>query len=182
MDTGKQLALLVTCTLRIALSERKEPWSSIMVELQTEKKTEWKMNEYKALDGEASSSTGAGPLVMRQEFSLCRVYKKSKCLQAFDRRPPPEVVIGEPSIIRAQQAEHHHEEATTLISHQIHQNPQYMVDRTSSLDSSSSGDHHLGGLTSQIGESSNNMASMDASTDGEPFWDLDQLDWSFGSR
>ncbi|KAK4834673.1 hypothetical protein QYF36_026635 [Acer negundo] len=146
------------------------------------KKTEWKMNEYKALDGEASSSTGAGPLVMRQEFSLCRVYKKSKCLQAFDRRPPPEVVIGEPIIIRAQQAEHHHEEATTLISHQIHQNPQYMVDRTSSLDSSSSGDHHLGGLTSQIGESSNNMASMDASTDGEPFWDLDQLDWSFGSR
>ncbi|KAI9153206.1 hypothetical protein LWI28_007732 [Acer negundo] len=63
MDTGKQLALLVTCTLRIALSERKEPWSSIMVELQTEKKTEWKMNEYKALDGEASSATGAGPPV-----------------------------------------------------------------------------------------------------------------------
>ncbi|KAK3174007.1 hypothetical protein Dsin_032931 [Dipteronia sinensis] len=29
MDTGKQLALLVTFTLPIALLERKEPWSSI---------------------------------------------------------------------------------------------------------------------------------------------------------
>ncbi|KAK3174006.1 hypothetical protein Dsin_032930 [Dipteronia sinensis] len=80
------------------------------------------MNEYKAIGGEASSSAGAGPPVIRQEFSVCRVSKKSKCLQAFDRRPPPEVVIGEPSIIRApHQAEHHHEEATTSISHQIHQ-------------------------------------------------------------
>ncbi|KAK0585357.1 hypothetical protein LWI29_027382 [Acer saccharum] len=143
------------------------------------KKTEWKMNEYKALDGEASSSTGAGD---EARIQFVPGVQKSKCLQAFDRRPPPEVVIGEPSIIRAQQAEPHHEEATTSISHQIHQNPQPMVDRTSSLDSSSSGDHHLGGLTSQIGESSNNMASMDTSTDGEPFWDLDQLEWFFGTR
>ena len=34
---------------------------------------------------------------LREEFSLCRVYKKSKCLRAFDRRPVGvEVMIGEP--------------------------------------------------------------------------------------
>lgn len=26
---------------------------------------------------------------MRQKFSLCRIYKKSKTLRSFDRRPPP---------------------------------------------------------------------------------------------
>ncbi|KAH7554107.1 hypothetical protein ACOSP7_028887 [Xanthoceras sorbifolium] len=140
-------------------------------------KTEWKMNEYKAIDGEASSSTAAIPPVMRQEFSLCRVYKKSKCLRAFDRRPPAGVVIGEP-IVRTQQAHHHgHEEATTITDHRMIEDPQYMVDRTSSLESSSSGDQ---GMPSQIGESSNNMASMN-STD-EPLWDLDQLDCFCGIR
>ncbi|KAG5553298.1 hypothetical protein RHGRI_011233 [Rhododendron griersonianum] len=50
-------------------------------------KTEWKMNEYKAIEGEASSSTTSPIPKLRQEFSLCRVYKNSKCLRAFDRRP-----------------------------------------------------------------------------------------------
>ncbi|OWM79070.1 NAC domain-containing protein 90-like [Punica granatum] len=50
------------------------------------RKTEWKMNEYKAIEGEASSSSGAIPK-LRQEYSLCRVYKQSKCVRAFDRRP-----------------------------------------------------------------------------------------------
>ncbi|XP_039125427.1 NAC domain-containing protein 90-like [Dioscorea cayenensis subsp. rotundata] len=42
-------------------------------------KTKWKMNEYKALEGTTSK--------LRNEFSLCRVYIKSGCLRAFDRRP-----------------------------------------------------------------------------------------------
>ncbi|KAA8518551.1 hypothetical protein F0562_016025 [Nyssa sinensis] len=52
----------------------------------TGRKTEWKMNEYRAIEGETSSSNTATPK-LRQEFSLCRVYIKSKCLRAFDRRP-----------------------------------------------------------------------------------------------
>ncbi|KAE8676495.1 NAC domain-containing protein 90 [Hibiscus syriacus] len=53
-------------------------------------KTDWKMNEYKAFHGEVSSvalANGAQLPPLRQEFSLCRVYKKSKCLRSFDRRP-----------------------------------------------------------------------------------------------
>nr|UBT01679.1 NAC transcription factor 75 [Litchi chinensis] len=137
------------------------------------KKTEWKMNEYKAVDREASSSAGATPTVMRQEFSVCRVYKKSKCLRAFDRRPPPAMVIGDPIIRTHQQAHHGHEEATTLMYNQI-QNPQLMGDRTSSLESSSSGDQGLLHHDDMGGSSNNNMAPMESA--GEPFWDLDQLD------
>lgn len=51
------------------------------------KKTLWKMNEYKASDGEASATNSVTNLKLRHEFSLCRVYKNSKCVRAFDRRP-----------------------------------------------------------------------------------------------
>ncbi|KAI4318817.1 hypothetical protein MLD38_032482 [Melastoma candidum] len=49
-------------------------------------KTEWKMNEYKAVEGEANPSTPTA-LKTKDEFSLCRVYKKSKTQRSFDRRP-----------------------------------------------------------------------------------------------
>ncbi|KAL8242431.1 hypothetical protein R6Q59_012733 [Mikania micrantha] len=50
-------------------------------------KTKWKMNEYKAFRDESSSTnTNRKPEVM-EELSLCRVYVKSNCLRAFDRRP-----------------------------------------------------------------------------------------------
>ncbi|KAJ7971622.1 putative NAC domain-containing protein [Quillaja saponaria] len=58
-------------------------------------KTEWKMNEYKTIKGDASSSSSSSAIPMvRQELSLCQVYKKSKCLRAFDRRPPPREEAG----------------------------------------------------------------------------------------
>nr|GMD29950.1 NAC domain-containing protein 90-like [Ipomoea batatas]GMD35016.1 NAC domain-containing protein 90-like [Ipomoea batatas]GMD36726.1 NAC domain-containing protein 90-like [Ipomoea batatas] len=50
-------------------------------------KTEWKINEYKAVHGAASASAPLSDLELRQEFSLCRLYKKPKCDRAFDRRP-----------------------------------------------------------------------------------------------
>ncbi|KAH6837219.1 NAC domain containing protein 90, partial [Perilla frutescens var. hirtella] len=50
-------------------------------------KTTWKMNEYKAIN--ASSSPTPNPQ-LREELSLCRIYKKSRSLRAFDRRPPSE--------------------------------------------------------------------------------------------
>ncbi|XP_062112710.1 NAC domain-containing protein 90-like [Humulus lupulus] len=77
-------------------------------------KTQWKMNEYKAIaiQGEPTitSSTTAtpDPPLLRQEFSLCRVYKKTKCLRAFDRRPTREEIITISPII-AHPHHHHHE-------------------------------------------------------------------------
>ncbi|OMO99994.1 No apical meristem (NAM) protein, partial [Corchorus capsularis] len=53
----------------------------------TGKKTEWKMNEYKAIEGEAPSSINGPPP------SLVPSVQESKCLRSFDRRPPPEVVL-----------------------------------------------------------------------------------------
>ncbi|XP_031282571.1 NAC domain-containing protein 90-like [Pistacia vera] len=137
----------------------------------TGRKTEWKMNEYKAIEGEASTS-------VRQDFSLCRVYKKSKCLRAFDRRPPPPppgaVMIGES---RAQQAEDHRgDKATASYHHQITSSQILMPEITSSLESSSSGDH---GHTSQNDES--NIMAVGSDCD-QLLWDLDQLDWFCGTR
>ncbi|CAK7341887.1 unnamed protein product [Dovyalis caffra] len=98
---------------------------------------------------------------LKQEFSLCRVYKKSKFVRAFDRRPLG-VETGEK--MRAQAA-HGADEATTS-----HQNPS-TVQITCSHDSSSLEDH---GQPFQTGESSN-VAIMDVDT--EPIWDWAQLDW-----
>ncbi|KAI3471911.1 hypothetical protein Pfo_028599 [Paulownia fortunei] len=54
------------------------------------RKTVWKMNEYKVIESdEASSSSTAANPQLREELSLCRIYKRSKCLRAFDRRPHP---------------------------------------------------------------------------------------------
>ncbi|CAN6332905.1 unnamed protein product [Urochloa humidicola] len=61
-------------------------------------KTEWKLNEYKALDYEdeyaaAAAAAHAGVpapsinLQTRGEFTLCRLYTKSGCPRQFDRRP-----------------------------------------------------------------------------------------------
>ncbi|KAL6609896.1 hypothetical protein ACP70R_039865 [Stipagrostis hirtigluma subsp. patula] len=55
-------------------------------------KTEWKMNEYRALEDAAAAATSAPApgrvLQTRSEFSLCRLYTWSGCLRQFDRRPP----------------------------------------------------------------------------------------------
>ncbi|TVU26864.1 hypothetical protein EJB05_29433, partial [Eragrostis curvula] len=52
-------------------------------------KTPWKMNEYKAAvvaDPGPVAATPA-PLKLRNEFSVCRVYKSNGTLRSFDRRP-----------------------------------------------------------------------------------------------
>lgn len=112
---------------------------------------------------------------VRQELSLCRVYKKSKCLRTFDRRPPPppaagaaSVLIGEPMLV--QQADGN--ELTTT-SHHHHQDPRIDPERTSSVESSSSGDHAQQSLN---GETSN----MAIGSDSELWWDLEQIDWFNG--
>ncbi|KAJ1686256.1 hypothetical protein LUZ63_017646 [Rhynchospora breviuscula] len=49
-------------------------------------KTNWKMNEYKALQHHAQGVPNQVP-TLRKEFSLCRVYVKTATLRSFDRRP-----------------------------------------------------------------------------------------------
>lgn len=98
---------------------------------------------------------------LRQEFSLCRVYKKSKCLRAFDRRPSGVVIGGQPP---AHRQVHHGDVAST--SGRPNRSP---AERTSSLESSSSGDH--GHPSQAAGESRN----MEMAVDNDPLWRWDQL-------
>ncbi|XP_010683676.2 NAC domain-containing protein 90 [Beta vulgaris subsp. vulgaris] len=65
-------------------------------------KTEWKMNEYMPVEDHPSSLTNPAPS-LNGDFTVCRVYIKSKCLRAFDRRPAPQP-INRPSLLG-----HHHE-------------------------------------------------------------------------
>ncbi|KAL4354921.1 hypothetical protein GQ457_06G010400 [Hibiscus cannabinus] len=125
------------------------------------RKTEWKMNEYKALDDAAPSTLSVRKnnmrieikRTLRHEFSLCRVYKKSKCLRSFDRRPPAGgVQIAEPSAAAAAASRY--------------QSPQMAAVRTP--DSSSSEDH---GKPFQTGENNNSPAVL-VNFD-EFFWNLD---------
>ncbi|XWS66632.1 hypothetical protein CRYUN_Cryun05aG0216700 [Craigia yunnanensis] len=124
------------------------------------KKTEWKMNEYKAIEGEACLANGEPP-TLRKEFSLCRIYKKSKCLRSFDRRPPPGVVqIGEP-------APQHGNDFGVGKSHQSTETAARTT--TSSPESSFSGDNHANRST-QTGESNSSRMVVD---DEYSFWDVD---------
>ncbi|CAN6586811.1 unnamed protein product [Malus baccata var. baccata] len=150
------------------------------------KKTEWMMNEYKGIEVHAdhnnqlsmaasssntstSTSTLSAP-TLREEFSLCRVYKKSKCLRAFDRRPPAIEITRNPTLIiqgaHAQGANHLDQGSTTS-----NRNPQNMGDRTnlSSLDSSSSGGH--GSQSSQPERS----WTLPMGVDNEAIWEWDEL-------
>ncbi|GJY48598.1 NAC domain-containing protein 90-like protein [Tanacetum coccineum] len=54
-------------------------------------KTKWKMNEYNAFKEEPLANPSLRPetnnMQLMEELSLCRVYVKSQCIRAFDRRP-----------------------------------------------------------------------------------------------
>ncbi|RWW03646.1 hypothetical protein GW17_00033175 [Ensete ventricosum] len=50
-------------------------------------KTEWKMNEYRAVEEGASSISTSLASQTRSEYCLCRMYTKSECIRLFDRRP-----------------------------------------------------------------------------------------------
>ncbi|THF95575.1 hypothetical protein TEA_023522 [Camellia sinensis var. sinensis] len=133
--------------------------------LTTSGKTEWKMNEYKAIEGEAPSSSTSAISQLREEFSLCRVYKNSNCLRAFDRRPSA-AVGGEAMVHQAHHAAGDDDEAATT----SHQNHPTMERIASSPESSSSGDH--ANIPSQT------VGSDDMAVDNDPFWDWEQFDCS----
>ncbi|MED6206924.1 hypothetical protein PIB30_031150 [Stylosanthes scabra] len=128
-------------------------------------KTDWKMNEYKAIDlhhASSSSSSSNKPVPMlRQEFSLCRVYKKTKCLRAFDRRPPPRSRDTYPP---------NQNNASSTSSFDHHHYTNQTVERSSgaasSPESSCSEEHQT--------EDVENANS-------EPFLDWEKIDWFLGS-
>ncbi|KAB2607849.1 NAC domain-containing protein 90-like [Pyrus ussuriensis x Pyrus communis] len=135
------------------------------------KKTEWMMNEYKAIEAHADhnnqlsmaasssiarTSTPSAP-TLRQEFSLCRVHRKSKSLRAFDRLHPGIEITRNPSLniqaAPAQGANHLDQQRTNL----------------SSLESSSSGGH--ASQSSQPEQS----GILPMAVDDEAIWDWDEL-------
>ncbi|XP_050381861.1 NAC domain-containing protein 90-like [Argentina anserina] len=157
-------------------------------------KTEWKMNEYKVMEEDnqlhapCSSSNAASAPTLRKEFSLCRVYKKSKCLRAFDRRPPgngdiiPRPTVTVPLPAALQLGTDHREGSTnpTVIYHaqnSIAAVPNIYdveVGRRNTLSSS-------GSSSSEASQSIQSTGSVSMVFDnGEPMWELDQFDWSFG--
>ncbi|KAF5821432.1 putative transcription factor NAM family [Helianthus annuus] len=90
-------------------------------------KTKWKMNEYKAFQEESSSNTNRKPELM-EEFSLCRVYVKSNCLRAFDRRPSGVMINDQqPPVPQPFHNNEHH--ATTSTRH----GQPSVLERTTSL-------------------------------------------------
>ncbi|CAK9174912.1 unnamed protein product [Ilex paraguariensis] len=125
------------------------------------RKTEWKMNEYKSIAGEASSSASATPK-LRQELSLCRVYLKSTILKTFDRR-----LLG----VMTDEATFHRPHQLNKAS-TFHQNPPMMVIRTSSTENKSTGDD---ANPSQVME--NDIMNLDVPLDNDFLWDWDYLNW-----
>ena len=114
-------------------------------------------------------------------MSVCRVYKKTKCLRAFDRRPPPvaETAARNPTTI--QQAD---QEGTSRVelSHSHHyQNPPaapiLMAERriASSPESSSSGDQGQPELQT-AGSTTDQTMPMAFGNEALWYWD-DQMNW-----
>ncbi|KAL2481689.1 NAC domain-containing protein 90 [Abeliophyllum distichum] len=131
------------------------------------RKTVWKMNEYKMTEiAEASSSTAANPQLW-EELSLCRIYKKTKIMRAFDRRPPPDEVVEGNQV----SAVHHQNVATTSQQNQL------VADATNYLfDNSSSEDHHIENPSHSV-ESANNNWDMTVEENRPNSWDWELFDF-----
>ncbi|KAJ8899609.1 hypothetical protein K2173_018583 [Erythroxylum novogranatense] len=122
------------------------------------RKTEWKMNEYKILE-EVPSSTSLDPQTtpsLRNEFSVCRVYKDSKVLRSYDRRPSFAVGKGEVT----GRVERGHDQTRTS-----HGNSTVALNKISSSEKEYSCDH-VDGHSSQ---SSNIVAPLDI--EASPLWE-----------
>ncbi|WCJ41853.1 NAC domain containing protein 90 [Euphorbia peplus] len=123
----------------------------------TGRKTKWKMNEYRAIEGVADSSSTTVPK-LRHEFSLCRVYVTSGSSRAFDRRPL-EVVTREIQVLVG-------DTATTSA-----QNTKMVDNASSSETSNSAGDH---GDLPRTAENAN-WEMIDNLV--EPLWEWESLNW-----
>ncbi|KAL0347020.1 UNVERIFIED_CONTAM: NAC domain-containing protein 90 [Sesamum calycinum] len=105
---------------------------------------------------------------LREQLTLCRIYKTSKCLRTFDRRPPPA------STVHHQHDDHHEEAAAACSTSNIDQHIVLPKITDRSLDSSSSGDQITVINPSQSVEmTSGNYQDMGS----ELFLDWEQLSW-----
>ncbi|XP_010271600.1 PREDICTED: NAC domain-containing protein 90-like [Nelumbo nucifera] len=151
----------------------------------TGEKTKWKMNEYRAIQGEATSSGSASPL-LRHEFSLCRVYVRSGRLRAFDRRPPAATTSLAPiqrGNVERRTADQQNPATVDKPSspessfsgdqaHPSRQNPAIVDKPSSSSESSSSGGDQA--HPSQLGES----IDWEMTEDFHSLWEYwEQLNW-----
>ncbi|XP_052176062.1 NAC domain-containing protein 90-like [Diospyros lotus] len=136
----------------------------------TGRKTDWKMNEYRTIEGEVSSSRNAIPK-LRQDLSLCRVHRSSTRLGAFDRRPSstflhgfdrqPQAAVAGPDPAMVHQT-HHSGEAIT--SH----NQNYLMMESASLPERFSLGEHVGN------DPSHHMLirdNWDMFFEDQPLWD-----------
>ncbi|KAL0374839.1 UNVERIFIED_CONTAM: NAC domain-containing protein 90 [Sesamum radiatum] len=126
------------------------------------RKTVWKMNEYKAI--QTSNEAASIHPQLREQITLCRIYKTSKCLRTFDRRPPP-----------ASTAVHlQHDEGAAESTSNVDQRIVLPEITDRSLDSSSSGDQITVINPSQSVEmTSGNYQDLGS----EFFLDWEQLSW-----
>lgn len=108
---------------------------------------------------------------VKEELSLCRIYKRSKCLRSFDRRPPTEAAA-----VGCHAAVHHHQHhSTEAITISNHQNQAVAHEKTNcTVDSSSSGDLAATDPSQSLEISENNW---DMATDNEPLWDWEEFNW-----
>ncbi|XP_059627684.1 NAC domain-containing protein 90-like [Cornus florida] len=119
------------------------------------RKTKWKMNEYRAIEQEAATSSGFAVPKLRVELTLCRVYVVSGSFRAFDRRP-----LGtERRETITQYVVHEEGDATSS-----RDNP--TTEKTSSLDTSYSEEDHV-----EPGE----ITNCDMVKDQEPLWEWEQF-------
>ncbi|KAJ8899563.1 hypothetical protein K2173_018537 [Erythroxylum novogranatense] len=137
------------------------------------RKTEWKINEYKAIQT-VTSSGGSHP-ELRNELSLCRLYKKSKCLRSFDRRPAKEVKIKEPEVQHAQATGDHHDPGATLTLPSLVVPPIEVVNYNFD-DILSTPRIPFFADQCQTFQTSEHRISMDMDIDIGPLWDWQQLD------
>ncbi|XP_048139819.1 NAC domain-containing protein 90-like [Rhodamnia argentea] len=114
------------------------------------RKTQWKLNEYRAIElwPTNPNSTGSNVSIpkLRREFTLCRIYVASESSRAFDRRPM-EAVARETSIKGG--------------------------DASASSGSGGRGDASSAGVAAGNAESSNHWET----TSLDEIWDWEQLDW-----
>lgn len=116
-------------------------------------------------------------LQQKGEFTICRVYIKSKCLRAFDRRPaaPP---MNTPALLSAQQVDHN--QPSSSDQHQIQARSMVEIRRCRSSESSWSS-----GEEAAVNNNNNNDATqglnnnqvniiMDMECDQQqPLWEWD---------
>ncbi|KAL2533519.1 NAC domain-containing protein 90 [Abeliophyllum distichum] len=127
-------------------------------------KTPWKMNEYKAIQfpeaNSSSSTTAAANTQLSEEFSLCRVYKQSKCIRSFDRRPSQAAEGGRPAVHH----QHDHNKEATTTSEQNYKAVSDII--TSSFNRSSSEEHAANSDTKW-----DNIMAID----NGPLWDWEDI-------